>query len=87
LILVSPQLSDDANHDNFDSPESEVINNAGEVLKKPFTEISEQEYDRVFAVNAKAPFFVMQEALKILEDNGRIINIGTSLLAVTTGCK
>lgn len=64
-----------------------VINNAGEVLKKPFTDISEEEYDRLFAVNAKAPFFVMQEALKILEDNGRIVNIGTTLLAVTTGCK
>ncbi|KAG2174698.1 hypothetical protein INT43_005756 [Umbelopsis isabellina] len=62
-----------------------VINNAGEVLKKPFTEISEEDYDRVFAINAKAPFFVMQEALKVLEDNGRIVNLGTSLLGVTTG--
>ncbi|KAI9287976.1 hypothetical protein BC943DRAFT_357699 [Umbelopsis sp. AD052] len=62
-----------------------VINNAGEVLKKPLTDISEEEYDRLFAVNAKAPFFVMQEALKILEDNGRIVNVGTTLLAVTTG--
>jgi NAD(P)-dependent dehydrogenase (short-subunit alcohol dehydrogenase family) len=57
------------------------------VLKKPFTEISEEEYDRVFAINAKAPFFVMQEALKVMEDNGRIVNLGTSLLGVTTGCK
>ena len=57
------------------------------MLKKPFTDISEEEYDRLFAVNAKAPFFVMQEALKILEDNGRIVNVGTTLLAVTTGCK
>ncbi|GAB5585502.1 hypothetical protein Unana1_00402 [Umbelopsis nana] len=62
-----------------------VINNAGEVLKKPIADITEQEYDKIFAINAKAPFFVMQEALKVMEDNGRIVNVGTSLLAVTTG--
>ncbi|KXN65045.1 putative short chain dehydrogenase [Conidiobolus coronatus NRRL 28638] len=61
-----------------------VINNAGEVLKKPFTDISEEEYDRVFGINAKSAFFVMQEAAKCINDNGRIINMGTSLLAVTT---
>lgn len=55
-------------------------------MKKPIADITEQEYDKIFAINAKAPFFVMQEALKVMEDNGRIVNLGTSLLAVTTGC-
>jgi NAD(P)-dependent dehydrogenase (short-subunit alcohol dehydrogenase family) len=62
-----------------------LINNAGRVLKKPFAEITEQEYDALFAINAKAAFFCMREAAKRMADDGRIINMGTSLLGATTG--
>ncbi|KAF9172234.1 hypothetical protein BGX21_009955 [Mortierella sp. AD011] len=62
-----------------------VVNNAGMVLKKPITEISEHEYDQCFQINAKVPFFIMKECAKHMADNGRIINIGTTLLAITTG--
>ncbi|KAF8946582.1 hypothetical protein BGZ47_000110 [Haplosporangium gracile] len=62
-----------------------VINNAGVVLKKPMTEITEEEYDGVFAINAKVPFFIMRECAKHMADHGRVINIGTTLLAITTG--
>ena len=61
-----------------------VINNAGVVLKRPFTDISEDDFDRAFGINAKAAFFTMQEAAKHIEDNGRIINMGTTLLGATT---
>lgn len=62
-----------------------VINNAGMVLKKPMAEISEEEYDTLFAINAKVPFFIMKECAKHMAVNGRVINIGTTLLAITTG--
>ncbi|KAF9318498.1 hypothetical protein BG003_011142 [Podila horticola] len=62
-----------------------VINNAGTVLKKSMAEISEAEYDQVFNINAKVPFFVMRECAKHMADYGRVINIGTTLLAITTG--
>jgi NAD(P)-dependent dehydrogenase (short-subunit alcohol dehydrogenase family) len=62
-----------------------LINNAGKVLKKPFVEITEAEYDALFAINAKAAFFCMREAAKRMADNGRIVNMGTSLLGATTG--
>jgi NAD(P)-dependent dehydrogenase (short-subunit alcohol dehydrogenase family) len=62
-----------------------MVNTAGMVLKKPVAEITEQEYDRLFAINAKAAFFCMQAAANQMSDNGRIVNIGTSLLAATTG--
>lgn len=62
-----------------------VINNAGQIVKKPLSEITEEEYDRLFGINAKGAFFVMQEAARRISDNGRIINIGTSLLASTIG--
>ncbi len=60
-----------------------VINNAGVVIKKPFVDISEEDFDRSFNSNAKAAFFVMQEAARRIEDNGRIINMGTTILGAT----
>jgi NAD(P)-dependent dehydrogenase (short-subunit alcohol dehydrogenase family) len=61
-----------------------VINNAGMIIKKPMIDVTEEEYDAIFAINAKAAFFVMQEAARRIADNGRIINVGTTLLAATT---
>jgi NAD(P)-dependent dehydrogenase (short-subunit alcohol dehydrogenase family) len=60
-----------------------LINNAGMIIKKPFAEISEEEYDRIFAVNAKAPFLCMQEAARQMSDGGRVVNIGTSILGMS----
>jgi NAD(P)-dependent dehydrogenase (short-subunit alcohol dehydrogenase family) len=62
-----------------------VVNNAGYIKKAPLTEITEEDFDKSFAINAKAAFFSMQEAARRISDNGRIINIGTSLLGATTG--
>ncbi len=62
-----------------------LINNAGMVLKKPFADITEKEYDTLFAINTKAAFFCMQEAAKRINDNGRIVNLVTSLVGATTG--
>ncbi|MFI0909753.1 SDR family oxidoreductase [Streptomyces abikoensis] len=62
-----------------------VVNTAGMVLKKPLTEVTEDEYDKMFAVNSKAAFFMMQEAAKRVEDGGKIVTIVTSLLAAYTG--
>jgi NAD(P)-dependent dehydrogenase (short-subunit alcohol dehydrogenase family) len=61
-----------------------VINNAGIIVKKPIVEVTEEEFDRSFGINAKGAFFVMQEAARRISDNGRIINMGTTLLAATT---
>ncbi|MFF2790584.1 SDR family oxidoreductase [Streptomyces sp. NPDC058049] len=54
-----------------------IVNNAGIGLPIPLGEITEQDFDRVFAVNVRAPFFVVQEALGRLRDGGRIINISS----------
>jgi NAD(P)-dependent dehydrogenase (short-subunit alcohol dehydrogenase family) len=62
-----------------------VVNNAGVIRKKPFVEITEEEFDRCAAINTRGTFFSMQEAARRIEDGGRIINIGTSLLGATTG--
>lgn len=57
-----------------------LVNNAGIILKKPFAEISDEEYDRAFAVNAKAPFLLMRAAARHMAEGGRIVNIATSIL-------
>lgn len=62
-----------------------VINCAGVVIKKPFAEYTDEDFDRSFDANAKAAFYVMREAAKTIEDNGRIISLGTSLLGAFTG--
>ncbi|KAK9447493.1 uncharacterized protein V1518DRAFT_421138 [Limtongia smithiae] len=62
-----------------------AINNVGMVLKKPFLEITEAEYDVMFDTNSKSAFFFIQKAGKYLEDNGKIVTIVTSLLAAFTG--
>ncbi|WP_020660368.1 SDR family NAD(P)-dependent oxidoreductase [Amycolatopsis benzoatilytica] len=36
------------------------------------------EFDRVFAVNVKAPFFLVQHLLPVLRDGGRIVNISSA---------
>lgn len=62
-----------------------LINNAGMIIKKPVIEITEDDFDRIFAINTKAAFFCMREAARRMADNGRIINTGTTLLGATTG--
>jgi NAD(P)-dependent dehydrogenase (short-subunit alcohol dehydrogenase family) len=64
-----------------------AINTAGMVLKKPIVETTEEEYDKMFAVNSKAAYFFIREAAKRIPDNskGKIITVVTSLLAAFTG--
>ncbi len=62
-----------------------AVNTVGKVLKKPFTETTEAEFDSMFDVNAKAAYFFIQEAGKRINDNGKIVTIVTSLLAAFAG--
>ncbi|HJU04761.1 MAG TPA: SDR family oxidoreductase [Nitrospiraceae bacterium] len=62
-----------------------AVNTAGKVLKKPIVDTTEEEFDEMFAVNTKAAYFFMREAAKRMNEGGKIINIGTSLLAAFTG--
>lgn len=61
-----------------------AINTVGKVLKKPFTEITEAEYDEMTAVNSKSAFFFLKEAGRHLNDNGKICTLVTSLLGAFT---
>jgi NAD(P)-dependent dehydrogenase (short-subunit alcohol dehydrogenase family) len=56
-----------------------LVNNAGIGGARPLPEIEEEEYDKVFAVNVKAPFFIVRRGLDRLRDGGRVINISSGL--------
>ncbi len=54
-----------------------LVNCAGLSLAGPFTEATPEQWDRIFAVNAKAPFFLCQAALPYLKASSKpvVINI------------
>ncbi|MFF4415452.1 SDR family oxidoreductase [Streptosporangium sp. NPDC001559] len=54
-----------------------LVNNAGIARSSDLTALTEEEFDRVFAVNVRAPFFIVQHALTRLNDGGRIINVSS----------
>jgi len=55
-----------------------IVNNAGILGRRmPFADVDEATYDQVFAVNTRAPFFLLQHGLSRLRDGGRIVNIST----------
>ena len=58
-----------------------VVNNAGLVVKKPLAETTDEDFDRAFAVNARAAFLTMREAARHIRDGGRVVNVITSIFA------
>lgn len=56
-----------------------LVNNAGIGASRPFADIDEQEFDRLFAVNVKAPHFIAQLGAERLRDGGRVVNISSGL--------
>jgi NAD(P)-dependent dehydrogenase (short-subunit alcohol dehydrogenase family) len=63
-----------------------LVNNAGLSSGNPIAQVTPQELERLFAINVSTPFFLIQRALPLLNDGGRIINMGStaSRFAVST---
>ena len=59
-----------------------LVNNAGYSHRnKPIAEVTDEEFDRIFAVNVKAIYFAVQEALAQLRHQGGGCIINTSSTA------
>lgn len=56
-----------------------LVNNAGVMGGISPQETTAEQFDRIYAVNAKAPFFLIQRALENMADGGRIVNISSGL--------
>jgi len=55
-----------------------LVNNAGEVVYGRINEIREEDFERLFSVNVKAPLFIIQQALHRMSNGGRIINLSSA---------
>lgn len=56
-----------------------LVNNAGTAIPKKFEETTLEEMDRVVNINLRGVLVTTQTALKHMNDNGRIIMIGSSV--------
>jgi len=60
-----------------------VVANAGvELIGIDFLDITEEQFDHLFAINTKGTFFTLQAAARRVADNGRIIYVGSSTTVV-----
>jgi NAD(P)-dependent dehydrogenase (short-subunit alcohol dehydrogenase family) len=77
---VKNVLQSDFQTDHFDF----LINNAGVGLYAPFTETTESQFDMMVNIHLKAPFFMSQKLLPIMNDGGGIVNISSGLARFST---
>jgi NAD(P)-dependent dehydrogenase (short-subunit alcohol dehydrogenase family) len=57
-----------------------LVNNAAiATFDATIDKATPEQFDREFAINVRAPFFITQRALPLLRDGGRIINISSGV--------
>jgi NAD(P)-dependent dehydrogenase (short-subunit alcohol dehydrogenase family) len=56
-----------------------VVSNAGVTERAPLPEITPEHYDRVFALNARAPLFLVQKMLPMMGRGGSIILVSSAM--------
>jgi NAD(P)-dependent dehydrogenase (short-subunit alcohol dehydrogenase family) len=56
-----------------------LINNAGVGNYAPFADTTENQFDSMVNIHLKAPFFITQKLLSIMNDGGGIVNISSGL--------
>jgi NAD(P)-dependent dehydrogenase (short-subunit alcohol dehydrogenase family) len=61
-----------------------LVNNAGYGLFNPITMVTEAQFDGLFAVHLKGPFFLTQTLLPIMADGGHIVNVASATTRVAT---
>lgn len=61
-----------------------LVNNAGYGLYNPIATVTEDEFDGLFRVHLKGPFFLTQALLPIMADGGHIVNVTSATSRVAT---
>ncbi|MEO6632161.1 MAG: SDR family oxidoreductase [Mucilaginibacter sp.] len=75
FVEVKTALKNTFNADRFDF----LINNAGIGVYAPFAETKEEDFDLLFNIHLKGVFFLTQNALPLINDGGRIVNLSSGL--------
>jgi NAD(P)-dependent dehydrogenase (short-subunit alcohol dehydrogenase family) len=63
---------------------SGLVNNAGYGLFNPLESVSEAQFDGLFNVHLKGPFFLTQTLLPLLDENASIVNLTSATTRVAT---
>ncbi|MET0969403.1 MAG: SDR family oxidoreductase [Tardiphaga sp.] len=77
---VAGALAANWNRMDFDH----LVNNAGYGLYNPIATVSEAEFDGLFNVHLKGPFFLTQTLLPLMADGGHIVNVSSATARVAT---
>jgi 3-oxoacyl-[acyl-carrier protein] reductase len=75
---LDDKLSERTGDNRFDI----LVNNAGIGTSATLEETTEEDFDTIFSVNVKAPFFLVQQCLSRLRDGGRIVNISSGVTRI-----
>jgi 3-oxoacyl-[acyl-carrier protein] reductase len=64
-----------------------VVNVAGAAVYKPHTELTDEDFEKVFAVNARGAMYMLQAAANRVKDGGRIVQFstGATSMPIPTG--
>jgi NAD(P)-dependent dehydrogenase (short-subunit alcohol dehydrogenase family) len=76
---VQKTLSAEFQTDRFDF----LVNNAGSGVHADFAQTTEEQFDSMMNIHLKAPFFLTQKLLPVLNDGGGIVNISSGLTRFT----
>ncbi|AHF79146.1 Short-chain dehydrogenase/reductase SDR (plasmid) [Sodalis praecaptivus] len=76
---VRQALSETFQRDNYDI----LINNAGTGLFASFMETREDDFMQMMNEHIKAPFFLSQKLLPLMQDGGRVLNVSSGLTRVS----
>ncbi len=77
---VRQALATNWNANTFDF----LVNNAGYGLYNPIATVTEEEFDGLFRVHLKGPFFLTQALLPLMADGGHIVNVTSATSRVAT---
>jgi NAD(P)-dependent dehydrogenase (short-subunit alcohol dehydrogenase family) len=72
---VARALNETWGRERFDH----LVNNAGTGLGAMIDATTEAQFDEMMAIHLKAPFFLTQKLLPLMNDGGRILNISSGL--------
>lgn len=72
---LATTLKETWDRDTFDF----LVNNAGNSSNSSFTEVTEEEFDRLVDIHFKGVFFLTQRLLDQLADGGAIVNLSSGL--------
>lgn len=59
-----------------------LVNNAAAAPAGAIETDTAEQFDRLFAVNVKAPYFIIQRALPLLADGGRVISLSSAVTRI-----